>query len=439
MHKKMTFVWFLLGLGGSLQVLASLSISECIILISVPCIFVNEYRYMRWNGVSTFFWMSVLVIIGCVVACIANQTFFLGVVRGLATTTIVSSSIVFSHWIIRKDPNGFKWMFVGGALSSVISVFFFQKAVDLAQFEGDIDLMMSGPIFWIQQIGPFVTLPPRGWYIHMPMVVNVGAPIFMAMFSIFVSTSGRAAALTMLAFAGIVIIGGKTRKSMRRLSQHFWIVVCLALLGVFTIYYGYKMAAMSGILGEEARMKYEAQSQGSDSIGRLILGGRGESFIGLLACRDKPIVGWGPWAKDTNGYREEFLMRFGTMEDVLALQRHQQYMAKNGIGNEKLISCHAYITEFWVWYGIFGFVFWIYVIFVLLRYLRQDCFAVPQWFAWLACSIPGVLWGIFFSPFSSRIGVPMFIVACLITRAVRTGKFRLPEEMIREVEEAEKK
>ena len=101
--------------------------------------------------------------------------------------------------------------------------------------------------------------------------------------------------------------------------------------------------------------------------------------------------------------------------------------------SDKMIGCHSYITEFWLWYGIWGLVFWLYIIYVLLRYLKQDVAAVPQWFAWLACSIPGVFWGIFFSPFSDRFGVTLFVVACLMARAVRTGKFQLPLEMVQEI------
>jgi len=79
------------------------------------------------------------------------------------------------------------------------------------------------------------------------------------------------------------------------------------------------------------------------------------------------------------------------------------------------------------------------VIYVLLRYLKQDVAAVPQWFAWLACSVPGMFWGIFFSPFADRFSVPLFIVGCLMARAVRKGKFLLPPEMIKEVLKLEKK
>jgi len=75
----------------------------------------------------------------------------------------------------------------------------------------------------------------------------------------------------------------------------------------------------------------------------------------------------------------------------------------------------------------------------LLRYLKDDVAAVPQWFAWLACSIPGMSWGIFFSPFADRFIMPLFVVACLMARAVRKGSFKLPIAMYIEIEKAEKR
>jgi hypothetical protein len=106
---------------------------------------------------------------------------------------------------------------------------------------------------------------------------------------------------------------------------------------------------------------------------------------------------------------------------------------------QHMIPCHAYITEFWCWYGIFGLLFWLYVIFVFIRYLRQDCWAVPQWFMWIAASIPGYLWGVFFSPWSDRIGGIVFIVACLMARAVRMGAQQLPDYMEEEIFKVETK
>jgi hypothetical protein len=428
-------------MGGHLQIVASLSITELVVLFSAPFVFAKTYTQMKRDGVMTFFWMSLLVVFGCIISSIANRSDPLAVIRGMAVTVLVSCSIIVAHNLLRRDPGGFKWFMVGSAISLVLSTFVFQQAVEVTTLGSSSEEIMSGPLFWIRRLGGFVTLPTRGWYLHMPWIVNVTAPLFMAVFSISTSVSGRSSALRSCAFVALVMIGGKTRKSMTRISKHFGIVCILGVIGVLSVYVLYKTAASSNWLGDQARIKYERQTQGGQGgIGRLLLGGRGESFIGLLACRDKPIIGWGPWAADTNGYAEEFIERFGTYEDVLNLQESKMRAAKNGeLFEVGMIRCHAYITQFWLWYGIFGLFFWGYVIFIALRYLKQDVSAVPQWFAWLACGTPALFWDIFFNPFAGRFAVPLFVVACLMARAVRKGSFRLPYEMISEIERVERK
>lgn len=442
MQKKLTWVWLLLGLGNKLQLVASLSITELIVIISAPFIFFKAYPQMKRDGIMPFFWLSILVIIGCVVASIANKTELPFVIRGLAVTCLISCSIIFSHWLLRHDPGGFKWFVIGAAFSMLLSTFVFKQATEVTMLGESSEAIMGGPIFWIKRLGAFVSVPVVGWYLHMPWIANVTFPLFMSVFAVTTSTSGRGASLRAICFVALVIIGGKTRKSMSRISRHFVSICVLVFCGVMAMYLLYKVAAQQNWLGEGARAKYERQTHGGQGgIGRLILGGRGESIIGLLACRDKPIIGWGPWAIDKNGYAEEFIERFGTVEDLVHLQQTKIRAAKSGVlyGSGGLLSCHAYITEFWAWYGIFGLIFWLYVTFVLFRYLKQDVNAVPQWFAWLACSVPGFLWNIFFNPLSERFGVPLFVVACLMARAVRKGSFRLPWEMIAEIERVERR
>lgn len=434
MPKKLTLIWLLLGLGSRLQVVASLSITEIIVLVATPSLLMKNHLQMRRDGIWPLFIVSLLVILGCIVGSIANQTPLEFVLRGLAVTCLISCTIIFSHWILRKDPGGFKWYILMVPLSAILSTFIFKSSVEMSMLGESSEEIISGPIYWITRLNPLIMAPVKGWYLQTPVIVNIFAPLFMAGFSMLTTISGRSAALGSVAFVALVIIGGKRETSMIRVSRNFWKICAFGVILIAVLYISYKTSARLGWLGEEARIKYERQTSGGQGgIGRLLLGGRAEAFIGLLACRDKPIVGWGPWAADENGYTEEFIEKYGTPEDVTALYKIRYSGKMHGNGRE-FLSCHAYLTEFWAWYGIAGLIFWIYIIFILLRYLKEDCYAVPQWFAWLACSIPSMFWGIFFSPFQDRFGVPMFVVACLMARAVRKGMFRLPFEMIQELE-----
>lgn len=435
--------FFLLGLGSQLQIIASLSMTEAFALAAAPVLFFSELPYMRRNGIMTFFWLSITVVIGGVISCVANHTMFDFALRGMATACLLPCSIVVGHWILRKNMNGFKWMIVGAALSEILCTYVFQRSVEVAKAaqgiasSGGVAVnaadIMQGPLFWTMRLSSLIMLPIKGWYLSCPISYSVVAPLFMVGFSLLTTTSGRSTALGALGTAALVLIGGKTRKNMKRICKYFWLLVFLAVAGAFAAKGAYRIAATSGWLGEKARDKYESQTKGNKGMMALLLGGRMESFAGLLACVDKPIVGFGPWPMDEIGYTEEFLRRFGNEEDYERYVSVQAAYASRGVRMFKLIPGHSYITGFWLIYGISGLLFWLYVIFILLRYLKQDCWAVPQWYFWLAAAIPGMFWNIFFSPFGDRFGSMVFIVAILLTRAVRTGRQPLPREMIEEI------
>lgn len=445
MGKKHTLAWFLFGLGSQLQIIASLSLTELFVFVSAPFIFLREKDYMRRNGIMTFFWLSMLVVVGCVVACVVNHTQSLFVLRGMAVTCLLPCTVVVGHWMLRRDMGGFKWMLIGTAISSVLCTFVFQKSVEVTGLAGGVagesavDAIMSGPIYWINRLNAMLEAYPKGWYLQCPIVISMAVPVFMAGFSMLTTTSGRSAALGAIGTVAILLIGGKKRETIRsRFCHKFGLWCCIAIVGIFCMHSLYRVAATQGWLGEEALNKYEQQTKGGSGVMALLLGGRMESFCGLIACVDKPIVGFGPWAMDNNGYTAEFLEKYGTYDDVMNYARSVERNLSFGVTTH-LIPGHAYITEFWLWYGIFGLVFWLYVIFVFIRYLKQDCWVVPQWFMWIAASIPGYLWGVFFSPWSDRVGGIVFVVACLMARAVRMGAQPLPDYMEEEIMKVESK
>lgn len=430
MNKK--FLWFLFGLGSQLQIVASLSITELFVYVAAVILAAREFHYMKRNGVMPFFNMSIALLVGGFISGIVNHAAFARMLRGMAVLCLLPCAIIVSHWMLRKDMANFKWSFIGGVFSGIISTFIFQNhfLVESGGGEGrvDADIIMNGPLWLVGRIGDLVMLYPKGWYMQCPLLISAFVPVFLAGFALLTSVSGRGTSVRSICSAALVFIGGKTRATIkRRICNHFWLIciIGIALISLFKNVYQY--TASSGMLGEKARHKYEVQTKGDKSIGALLLGGRMQSFCGLMACVDKPIIGFGPWALDENGYAGEFLRRFGNVED------YDSYYKAIQSGSLGLIPCHAYITEFWCWYGIIGLVFWLYVIFLLVRYIKQDCFAVPQFYMWLAASVPAYFWDIFFNPFSARVSSMMFIVACLMVRAVRLGRHKLPFEMEREI------
>ena len=435
---------FLMGLGSGLQIWWSLSITEVIALAMFPCVFSDEYRYMKRNGITTYFWLAVLAFIGCAISCWVNHCSFQQSLRGLSVTGLFLASIVVGHRMLRKNMNCYKWFLVGFVISHILNMFVFQSsavitgATGIAGGSGGMEVteaIINNNVLFSCQFIPPLKLPTQAFYLHTPMWWDVIIIGIAGMLPILNSTSGRSTVLETVGFIGLLLLGGKSIRTMKRVSRHFITLLCLGIIFIFVAKSFYSYAAKSGLMGEEALKKYEMQTQRGEGVLSLLMGGRMETFCGLFACFDKPIVGHGPWAVDNNGYIDDYMSKYGTEEDYKLLAMSQM----NNPGKARLLPGHSHIITSWLWYGIFGLILWLYILYALFRFLRQDCYVVPQWYAWITCGIPTALWGIFFSPLGDRFTTPLFYVAILLARAVRFGKQPLPYEMIREIEENERK
>ena len=442
--KRYAHFLFLLGTFSATQIrlIGSIGISEVVICLVAPFIFMTDYHVLRRDGFLTLTWLSIFVMMGCVVSCIVNATPFAGAIRGFATTYVMFSAIVVGHRLIRRCPMGIKWFYLGVAISAVINIFAFQTATELVIYGGGqtgIDAaegIMSSPIFWIGRIQEWLFLPIRGWYLQTPTCVSILAPFFFAIYSALTSISGRAAAATTLLMSVFALLGGKRVSQLKTLSRNSYILLIVCSLGAMGIVSAYKKAATSGILGERALAKYEGQMKGrkTGNLLTLLMAGRVEFFVGAYACLKKPFVGYGPWAVDINGLYGEFVTKYGDAEDYAAYDKLRTWNLNHGNIRYSFIPAHSHVISFWLWYGIAGLIFWLYVLFQFARYFRKDLATVPQWFGPLGVFAAPFLWNFFFSPLGSRVPVGIFIVLIMMTRAVRMGSMQLPPEMIQEIE-----
>lgn len=432
--RNVAFVWFLLGLGSELQIVASLSMTEVYILVASVILFPREYFEMRKTGVVGVFWMSVLVIVGGILSVFVHPTVWYFVLRKMATVVLVTCAIVVMHYYLRRCPDGFKWFFVGGAISIILCTFVFRQSVEVTTMGDDAELIMEGPIYWIRRIKAVVMLPMTGWYLKVPLAISIATPIIMAIFSMVTTTSGRSTALGMLGALFFVLLGRKSQRRIQLLGKHFVLISVLSVVFVFVVNEIYKQLAVGGYLGPEAAKKYERQTRGGTDIWHVLMGGRAEAIAPFyITAVEDPFWGLGLCPIDDGSRYERFLEKFGAVEDYEEYVKALRYRMEMGMSLH-FMPGHSYMGGFWMTYGISGLIFWIYVCFILIRYIMKDAWVAPFWFGWLACGTPSLLWAIFFSPFAARITVPMMIVACLLARAIRMGKMRLPLNLIMDIQ-----
>ena len=436
-RKVSSWLLFFIGLFSITQIKFpgfSLCISEFPIYIVAPFIFAKDYHLLKRHGMLFIVWLGVLVSVACVVSGIYNGTYSYFIFKGLSSTYPLFAFPVVLHRLLWNNFSGLRWLLLGIALSSVISTFIFQTSVETHVYAagatgGDVaKAIMNGPIFWIGRLARFVDLPIQGWYLSTPIAYSVFAPIGMAAFAMLTSESGRSAALGALGGAFIAILCGKKERSFMRFSKNFYLILLISIVGILALNRGYHFVAMNGWLGDKALEKYEKQSKGSKSALRLLMGGRGEFFIGVMAALDKPIIGHGPWAIDNGGYVDEFMSKYGDEEDSEKHFKSRAHQYKTVGTIYGYIPSHSHVGSFWLWFGVVGLFYWLYVIYALFRYLHRELVAVPQWVGFLAVGAPLFLWHVFFSGFGIRIFTMPYVV--LLFMAHNVYKKRIPIPMI---------
>ena len=195
----------------------------------------------------------------------------------------------------------------------------------------------------------------------------------------------------------------------------------------------YQYTASKGLLGDKAQSKFYSQTKQGQDVMSILMAGRAEFFIGMRAIFDNPIMGFGAMAEDEKGYWADFIWRYGNIDDYELFNKLTARRAQ--YGGRLYIPVHSYIVSFWGLSGIIGLIFSIYIFYLIFIFFRRYLYAIPNWSGYFACSIPTVIWGMFFSPYGHGITGPMLFTGLLMARAVGMGKMSLPYPILKEAQE----
>ena len=428
---------FFLGLGSATKVylFGCIAISELVVFFLAPIVFLCVFREMRRRGFAPFIYMCLATMCAMFLSAKINLTPFPYVFKTFALMYSVMAYYVVFYALVRKALRNGLWLFfLGAALSSIVTIYAFNPTAQVSESgfayvaQSDMEDIINGPLFWIQKIKDFGQLPIIAVYLPFPIVYSFVAPIAFTVFAMLTSVSGRSASLSILLFAVMVMMGRKSRRSMRMIGRHFFLFVLIGLSVVVVYKSIYQYAARQGFLGNNAQTKYESQTRGGTAgLLRLLMSGRKEFFIAIPAALDKPIFGHGPFAVDRKGYAVQFLSKYGEPEDF---NQYNYYQHQNLLyGYLPKIPTHSHILGAWVHYGLMGLVFWIWILYLIFCHLRHYAAAIPQWYGYFALMISGYLWHIFFSPFGSRSQFALFAVCLFFARAIGQGRMQLPYDM----------
>jgi len=425
---------FVVGLLAHVRVhiVGMIGISEILICLAAPLYLIKDFNALRRDGFLRMLTLMALTCIGCLVASWYNHTPFGDMIRGFATPVVFLCSFVFFHHFLRGQVNSLKWLLAGLALTIPISLLV--NGVSVEEVMAGTEMNEIGDSKYLMSVlaSPLFTLPVFLFYTRMPVIMSASILFLGGLFKISTTASGRSAGLVLFAAALLVLIGGRSKVKMFRIRKHFLLYFILGIVGVVIAKNIYSAAAVRGYLGYVAEEKYVQQTTTGNGVVDLLIGGRGEVFMGAYAAIHQPIIGFGPWAIDWKGYADEFRQKFGYY-DYEEESKRARYLALMGYGSYvHRIPAHSCLIGGWLWYGIFGLIMWLYILHLVFKFFMKATDAVPQWWPLFSVLLPRFLWDIFFSPFGARVQVAAIVVALLFAIGAASGRIKLDPDATKE-------
>lgn len=215
---------------------------------------------------------------------------------------------------------------------------------------------------------------------------------------------------------------GKFLASRRNYGSLIVLSILLVLLSN-AILIGYNYLAERDDLSDFASQR-ERWLAGGNLLNN-ILYSRPNLIPAYYAISDSPWIGHGSWARDP-AYRNYYFQAaylFGSQFQESDWLRVERFVNKTD-----LISPHSHLLQAWVWSGIIGAIFWVLILWILVRSLTAT-YSYPNELFPLAIFL-GLLgiWNIFFSPFGSTLrlqwalSLNVFLYCLHIARQAQPGR-----------------
>jgi hypothetical protein len=323
--------------------------------------------------------------------------------KGFAWSYAIFSGLVCLHALLKDDLYGLRWFLIGATLSSIIALRYFVpgNSTVLAERLGMAasETATSYKLATVGVASSFAVLAICLFYLRIPLL----CVLISGTFAIFNLLEGWRSGLLVGAASTLLLLFAMGRSDrMRSMGRGQLTTAVLVLLAIGLSVLLYEHAVRKGWMGEAELAKYEMQKE--TRIG--LASGRSQFVVAALALRDSPVIGHGSWTSDDKTqYNIRAAELVGNEKAKVAYDRDDWY-----------VHLHSHLWQAWVWHGIFGGVFWIYVLALMAGTLRFRMGVVPELYAYLAITIPFMTWNVLFSPPGGRVNTAVAIVVMILVR-----------------------
>lgn len=391
-----------LTLSFNLPVIGELPVAELLLLFSLPFLLVVKGKRLNQPGIKPIYILMLLWLGSQGIADLYRQTPFVDWTRGEATIIFFAIDLAFFVVILSQNPRRKLGFMVGFAIGSLLAARF--APVGLAEddpwkfgYATGVNLLavLAGSYFIDKRRYLLCTLALVGM-VGINLLANFRSPVLLLLV---------AAPFTLPLIPERI---GRLRLLPRAGSLSRVAVLVVLALGAAAIAIGLvRFATASGFIGEDAQAKNESQLQGG-----FLLAGRPEIVVSSQAVLEHPFIGWGSFGRSYK-YVEmlsDFQARYGFQTDLTDTEENLQ----------GLIPAHSHIMGAWVWAGVLGAVFWVYIFRLAGKALLRLSLLKPPLALFYAFLLVSFLWDILFSPFQAfRRATDSFVLVVILDLLTR--------------------
>lgn len=397
--KKNTFVFFI-GFFSLIQVqiLGTFGISEFIAILLFP--FIKPFSQITDYRIKNLLKFLFLGILGIIISDIYNETSIENSIKGVFFLIIFFIEIPVVYWLLKEDYKRIFYFILGGALSSIVSYFFFPSIAfqSMQEMTGvDLDELMS--VWFVYSIQPICLFFASLLYFKNFKKISMLLIISFAFYALFGGSRNIFLVWSLVAIL-MFLINKRNKKqlsSKRKLSPIIILLLLISIMGTKIIY---ENLAENGSLGVAAQTKYLYQKKDSGDLG--LLSGRIDFILALKAIYENPFFGYGSYASDKTNISLRGYKEFGID-------------SSNILNNNDIrVPSHSHILGAYVNGGILGIFFWMYALNLIIKFLKRHLYYSPEMIGLFLLLIFSWIWDFLFSPFANRLHETFLLVSIVL-------------------------
>lgn len=384
---------FILGLTVTYRfnLVGQISISEVLIFSTALLVIGRRLPVLGLPFVKSIALLGVLWLLSQIFSdIIVNQSPRGNYLRGWANIIMIIGSFVFFLCLFIDDTTRLLW-FIAGLIPAGL-----YRAFVVRDTPAPMGIAAHDE-FWNLWVQPWAQPAMLLTAALLWRRSNLMAIVAMVLYGCFAIVGGaRAHGMVFILAGAISLYVSRSSRLGVRATTMFTVRAAFIVIPIMLIlFFAYVNLGLRGNLGPKTQSQLQALSQPYNPI-NVVMGARGQFYISGVAVADKPLFGHGSWAP---AGKYAVLYREVTGSNL----------------SIDLIPAHSTIFIAWIYAGILGAVFWVWVFIITYRMVyRSPTFAWDMFVPILCFLFAASMWNFLFSPFGfARFTWPVLMAGCL--------------------------